>query len=180
MMIWHRFPMEYQMDSHDCGPAALKMVVKYYGKYVSLQKLRDLCGITREGVSLKDISTGAEAVGLRSLAVRCTLEDIVERVPLPAIVFWNGNHFVVVYKTSRKHVYVADPMKGHVCYTHQEFLKGWIRKNEQKGVLLALEPTATFRDTREEARRQSRSFASILKYFMPYKQNFGQIGRAHV
>lgn len=173
--MWHRFPIEYQMDSHDCGPASLKMVVKYYGKYVSLQKLRDLCGITREGVSLKDISTGAEAVGLRSLAVRCTLEDIVERVPLPAIVFWNGNHFVVVYKTSRKHVYVADSMKGHVCYTHQEFLKGWIRKDEQKGVLLALEPTATFRDTREEARRQSKSFASILKYFMPYKQNFGLI-----
>ena len=55
-----RFPIELQMDAKDCGPAALKMVAKYYGRYYSLQCLRDKCGITREGVSLLGISAAAE------------------------------------------------------------------------------------------------------------------------
>ena len=49
------------MDSQDCGPATLKMIAKYYGKYYSLQYLRDKCGLTKEGVSLLDLSTGAES-----------------------------------------------------------------------------------------------------------------------
>jgi ATP-binding cassette subfamily B protein len=54
-MFYNRFPHEYQMDAKDCGPACLKIIAKYYGKYYSLQYLRDLCGITREGVSFLDI-----------------------------------------------------------------------------------------------------------------------------
>lgn len=50
-MQTRQFPWEYQMDAKDCGPACIKMIAKYYGKYYSLQYLRDLCGITREGVS---------------------------------------------------------------------------------------------------------------------------------
>ena len=52
------FPVEYQMDSQDCGPASLKIIAKYFGKYYSLQYLRDQCGIRREGVSMLDLSTG--------------------------------------------------------------------------------------------------------------------------
>jgi ATP-binding cassette subfamily B protein len=55
-MLFNTFPHEFQMDAKDCGPACLKIIAKYYGKYYSLQYLRDLCGITREGVSLLDIS----------------------------------------------------------------------------------------------------------------------------
>ena len=69
-MIFNKFPHEYQMDAKDCGPACLKIIAKYYGKYYSLQYLRDLCGITREGVSLLDISYAAEKIGLRSLAIK--------------------------------------------------------------------------------------------------------------
>lgn len=96
-----RFPTEYQMDSHDCGPASLKMVAKYYGKYYSLQYLRDKCGITKQGVSLLDISHGAESIGLHSLALKCNIRDLVFKVPFPAIVFWNNNHFIVVYKADK-------------------------------------------------------------------------------
>lgn len=95
--MFKRFPIEYQMDSQDCGPASLKMVAKYFGKYYSLQYLRDKCGITKQGVSLLDISTGAESIGLHTLALKCTVEDVVTRIPFPAIVFWNENHFVVLY-----------------------------------------------------------------------------------
>ena len=68
-MQTRQFPWEYQMDAKDCGPACIKMIAKYYGKYYSLQYLRDLCGITREGVSFLDISYAAEKIGLRTVAV---------------------------------------------------------------------------------------------------------------
>ena len=74
------------MDAKDCGPACIKMIAKYYGKYYSLQYLRDLCGITREGVSFLDISYAAEKIGLRTVAVKATMENLTNRIPLPCII----------------------------------------------------------------------------------------------
>ncbi len=172
MMLFKRFPVEYQMDSQDCGPASLKIIAKHFGKFYSLQMLRDRCGITREGVSLLDLSTGAESIGLRSLAIKCKIDDLVNSIPLPAIVFWKENHFVVVYGTDKRFVYVSDPAKGRIKYTHEEFKKGWYRKNENQGILLAVEPMADFRDSKAEKEQRKNSFSTILKYFFPYKRNF--------
>lgn len=175
MSILKGFPTEYQMDSQDCGPASLKMIAKYYGRYYSLQFLRDKCGITKEGVSLLDLSTGAESIGLHTLAVKSNINDLVLKVPFPVIVFWNQNHFVVVYNASRKHIWVSDPMKGHVKYTHEKFREGWYLDEEEYGVLLAVEPTADFKTSKEERAMQKDSFFGILRYFLPYKKNFGLI-----
>ena len=90
-MIFKSFPIEYQMDSQDCGPACLKIIAKYFGKYYSLQYLRDKCGIMKDGVSLLDISTGAENIGLRTLSIQCTMETLINNVPLPAIIYWTEN-----------------------------------------------------------------------------------------
>ncbi len=111
-MPFHRFPHEYQMDSKDCGPASLKIIAKYYWKYYSLQYLRDICGITREGVSFSDISYAADKIGLRSISVKATIDDLADRVLLPCIIHWDNNHFIVVYKVSKNKVYVSDPAKG--------------------------------------------------------------------
>lgn len=174
-MAFRRFPIEYQMDSQDCGPACLKMVAKHFGKYYSLQHLRDRCGLTKEGVSLLDLGTGAESIGLHSLAIRCGVDDLVEKVPFPAIIFWRGNHFVVVYKADSRHVWVSDPTKGHVRYSMREFADGWYEKDCRSGVLLALEPTADFNTSKEEREQQKNSFISILRYFTPYRNNFALI-----
>jgi len=96
-MIFNTFPHEFQMDTKDCGPACLKIIAKYYGKYYSLQYLRDLCGITREGVSFLDISYAAEKIGLRSLSVKAGLNDLINKVLLPCVIHWNNDHFIVVY-----------------------------------------------------------------------------------
>lgn len=171
-MLLKRFPVEYQMDSQDCGPASLKIIAKYFGKFYSLQYLRDRCGITKEGVSLLDLSTGAESIGLRTLAIKCVMDDVVNSIPLPAIVFWKENHFVVVYGTDKRYVYVSDPAKGRIRYTHEQFKKGWCRKGEENGVLLAVEPTADFKDSKAEKEQKRNSFSGILKYFFPFKKNF--------
>lgn len=177
MSMWQRnFPIDYQMDSQDCGPACLKMIAKYYHRYYSLQHLRDKCGITKEGVSLRALGLASETIGFRSLALRCSLEAIIERIPLPAIAYWQKSHFVVVYKTNKKYVWVADPMKGCVRYTHPEFLEGWVEdKGSREGILLCLEPTADFTETDFERKQKQDTLWSILAYFKPYKSHFALV-----
>ncbi|MCF0196416.1 MAG: peptidase domain-containing ABC transporter [Bacteroidaceae bacterium] len=174
-MRLRRFPTEYQMDAKDCGPASLKMVAKHFGRYYSLQYLRDKCGITKEGVSLLGISAAAESIGLHTAAFRCDIDDVVRKVPFPVIVYWRENHFVVVYDATESHIYVSDPCKGHVKYTRREFMEGWYLKNESRGVLLALEPTADFALTKQELMQEKDSLVSILRYFTPYKSKFALI-----
>ena len=163
------------MDSQDCGPASLKIIAKHFGKFYSLQFMRDRCGITKEGVSLLDLSTGAESIGFRTLAIKCTTNDVVNSIPFPAILFWKNSHFVVVYHSDKKHIWVSDPAKGRIKYSHEEFKQGWYQKGEKRGVLLAVEPTAEFKDSKAEREQKKNSFSSILKYFFPYKHNFGLI-----
>lgn len=174
-MKFCRFPVEYQMDSHDCGPASLKIIAKHFGKYYSLQYLRDRCGITKEGVSLHDISVGAENIGLRTLAVKCDVNEVINSVPFPAIIFWNNNHFVVVYHADKKYIYISDPARGRVKYSHETFKQGWYQRGENQGVLLAVEPTVDFKETKAEKEQKRNSFLSILKYFTPYSRSFALI-----
>ena len=107
------FPHYSQYDAMDCGPTCLRMVAKYYGKHYKLDTLRDRSFITREGVSMLGISRAAESIGFRTMGVKISFEQLKTEAPLPAIVHWNQNHFVVVYKiTGRKGneiIHVADP-----------------------------------------------------------------------
>ena len=173
--IFTSFPVEYQMDSQDCGPACLKIVSKYFGKYYSLQFLRDRCGVTKEGVSLRDLSMGAEYIGFRTLALSVTIQDLVQRVTLPVILFWKSSHFVVVYHANKKYIWVSDPAKGKVKYTHEEFRRGWYLQGHASGVLLALEPTTKFYKSEAEEEKRHNNFLSILEYFKPYGKSFGLI-----
>lgn len=174
-MILHRFPVDYQMDSQDCGPACLKIIAKYFGRFYSLQYLRDRCGITKQGVSLENLSTGAESLGLRTLAIKCTLDDIINKIPFPAILFWRDSHFIVVYHANKKYIWVSDPAKGRIKYTHEDFKAGWYKKGETLGVLLAIEPTIDFERSKVEKEIEKNSFISILRYFIPYKNSFATI-----
>jgi len=116
------------------------MIANHYGKSVSLPKLRELSETTREGASLKNISDAAEKIGFKTLGVKISLEKLKEEAPLPCIVHWKQNHFVVVYKIksrnkksisspealegrkSRTKIFVADPGHGLLEYTEKEFI----------------------------------------------------------
>lgn len=168
------FPHEYQLDAKDCGPACLKIIAKYYGKYYSLQYLRDKCGITREGVSFLDISYAAQQIGLRTVSVKASLNDLSTLVVLPCIIHWDNNHFIVIYKAGPHKIFVSDPAKGLLSYSHEEFIRKWYKGEENSGVVLALEPMADFMqiEVREKKERQ-KTFENLLGYFTPYKQAFG-------
>lgn len=160
-MRTRQFPWEYQMDAKDCGPACLKIIAKYYGKYYSLQYLRDLCGITREGVSFLDISYAAEKIGLRTVSVKATIENLTTRIPLPCIIHWDENHFIVVYNTKKGKIYVSDPAKGLLSYSEEEFKDRWYKENEEFGMLMVLEPMANFKQI--EANERIERFKKLRK-----------------
>ncbi|WP_304066874.1 peptidase domain-containing ABC transporter [Pedobacter glucosidilyticus] len=175
-MILKKFPHERQLDMMDCGPACLKIIAKFYGKYYSLQHFRDKCGITKEGVSFLDLSYAAEDIGLRTLSIKSSFLDLYSKVPLPCIIHWANSHFIIVYKITKKRVYVSDPAKGLLDYSHDDFQKKWHQPGESKGVLLAVEPQADFliREGSENAAKK-KSLQHIIGYFVPYKASFANL-----
>jgi ATP-binding cassette subfamily B protein len=153
------------------------MVAGFHGKKFSIQYLRDRCFITRGGVSLLGISDAAESIGLKTLGTRITFDQLFKEVPLPCIVHWNQNHFIVVVKVSKRRVLVADPALGMVTYTLQEFSKGWISATKDGmdvGLCLIIEPTPEFFLIEGENYKRS-SFSFLFKYFRPHKQFFLQL-----
>ncbi len=172
------FPFYKQYDAMDCGPTCIRMIAKHYGRSYSLEFLRNQAFLTREGVSLLGISDAAERIGFRTIGVRVSFKQLCES-PLPCIVHWRQNHFVVVYKIRLKRgskedgfVFVADPGHGLVKYTVKEFLNGWLstkKEEEERGIALLLEPTPDFYNQEGEKTDKTR-FSFILKYLRPYKK----------
>ena len=91
-----KFPYYQQLDQMDCGPTCLRMIAKHHGRNLNLQKLRNASGFSREGVSLLGIAEAAESVGFRTLAVKVPFEKLIKDAPLPCIIHWQQNHFVVL------------------------------------------------------------------------------------
>ena len=155
-----------QLDAMDCGPTCIRMVAKFYGRNLSAQELRDAAELSKDGVNLLGIAQASEKVGFRTLGVKVNLQKLEKDAPLPSIVHWSQNHFIVVYKISKSQVFVADPAKGLIKYTFQEFESQWattVTDGERTGVALLLEPTAAFyeNDTFAEKNKE-KSFGALF------------------
>ncbi len=171
-----RFPFFQQYDAMDCGPTCLRMIAAFYGKNYSLQQLRKLAHITREGVSLLGISDAAEAIGFRTIGARVTLEQLIS-APMPCIVHWKQVHFVVVYRVKKGMVYVADPAFGLIEYPLDEFKKQWlstVKKGEEKGICMFLEPTPSFFEQKGETEKRT-GLGFLLSYLKPHKKLVSQL-----
>ncbi|PZP47900.1 MAG: ABC transporter ATP-binding protein [Pseudopedobacter saltans] len=171
----NKFPFDRQMDMMDCGPTCLKMIAKFYGKFYSVQYLREKCGISKEGISFFDLSHAAEGIGLRTLSIKCSFFDILAKVPLPAIIHWDNSHFVVVYKTDvrKERIYVSDPAKGHMRYSKEEFIKKWYKNEDSLGVVMAIEPQADFHQREINGKiEREKTLDNFLGYFRPYRKSF--------
>ncbi|HEY5509747.1 MAG TPA: peptidase domain-containing ABC transporter [Prolixibacteraceae bacterium] len=164
-----RFPFFKQLDAMDCGPSCLRMIAKFYGKNFSLQTIRERSYLTREGVSFLGMSDAAESIGMRSVGARVSYQQLVDQVPLPVIVHWKEEHFVVVYAIKKGKVFVADPAYGLITYQEAEFLKSWCGhadSSKAKGLALILEPTPDFYSLADE-----KIDKSSLSYLFTYLRN---------
>ena len=175
------FRVGFQHDSMQCGIACLQMVCKYFGREYSLDSLSKLCFATTEGVSLLGINEAANTLGLHTTSARVTT-TVLSDVPLPCILHWNQNHFVVLYKVKNgKKFYIADPGKGLITYRLDEFKQHWIStksNDEDKGIAMFLETTPTFFTYKmqdEENIKEKRSFRFLFGYVKKYRKYFGQI-----
>ena len=146
----NKFPFFRQLDYRDCGPTCLRMVAKFHGKTFSREFLRDKAGITRMGVTMAGIADAAEAIEMRTLGMRIALESLVTEAPTPFIVPWRQKHFVVVHKTTKDKIFVADPAQGLLEYSHQDFLEAWTTAQDKTGFVLLLEPNANFFTLKED------------------------------
>lgn len=144
---WGRFTKTYpfyaQQSSSDCGAACLVMIGKYWGKYFSVNRVRDMTNISRSGASLSAIATAAENFGFATRPVKATLDKFAEQ-SLPAIAHWEGNHFIVVYEINKKQVIVGDPAVGQRKLTRQEFAAGWT------DYALLIQPTSLIKNTENQ------------------------------
>lgn len=167
-----------QKDQMDCGPACLCMIASAYGKAYSLQYLREQSFLTRDGVSMLGITEAAQKIGFETLSALLTVEKLQE-MPLPSILHWNQNHFVVlskIYDAKRFIPFakpnwrfvVADPGHGFVTFSESKFKNSWL-SNEDKGVALFLEPTEAFYKN-TPPKEAKLSIRYILGYLKPYKK----------
>lgn len=177
------FPNYKQLDAMDCGPTCLRMIAKYYGRSYSIQNLREKAFITREGVSMLGISDAAESIGFHTNGVQITFEQLVEEAPLPCILHWNQNHFVVCYgvKKRRKGEYeikISDPAGEKYVLNKEQFLKCWIStksEGEDMGTALLLEPTPNFYTSDLEGEESKKSFRYFFRYLRPYRSQVIQL-----
>lgn len=179
--FWKSFPHSVQLDSMDCGPSCLRMIAKYYGRSYSLQYLRERSFITRDGVSMLGISDAAESIGMRTMGVKLTIERLIKERPVPCILHWSQNHFVVCYDIKRRKnkealFYIADPRSEKIIYTESELKPFWLSTHNQghdKGVALLIEPGPYFYEEDNEKNEEQKNGVKDLwffaRYLTPYK-----------
>ena len=152
-----RYPFFLQQSASDCGAACLVMVGRYWGKRFSINRLRSLARVDRNGASLSGLANAAEGIGFTTRMVTATLDKLAEQT-LPVVAHWEGNHYVVVYKITRQQVIIGDPAIGQLTLSRQEFDEGWT------GYTLLLQPTALLRKATENKSSLSRYFELVKPY----------------
>jgi ATP-binding cassette subfamily B protein len=160
--VWGRISRSYpyfaQQSAADCGAACLVMIARYWGKRLSVNRLRELTNVNRSGASLRALAATAESVGFASRPVKASFDKLAEQ-PLPAIAHWEGKHYIVVYEITKKRVIVGDPAIGQRTLTLKEFQAGWT------GYALLLQPTAQLKEAEEETTGIWRFFELVKPHF---------------
>lgn len=173
-----KFPICIQHDIMDCGAACVKMITDYHKMSHSLEEIKEICSPTREGVALSGVANTFDYFGFNTIGGKLNLKRLVEKAPLPCILHWNQEHFVVLYKIKKKRgktiFYIADPGIGLISYSEEEFKENWYstKSNEsEKGVILLVEKKAKI-EKKENYKRANKGFRELAPYFLKYKKYF--------
>ena len=136
--MYKRTPTILQLEVAECGAACLGIVLAHHGRWVSLETLREACGVSRDGSTAGDLANAARQYGLKVTALRREPHQL-QKLPLPAILFWEFNHFVVFEGFHRGRYYVNDPANGRRTINEENF------DHQFTGIAMSLEPGPEFR-----------------------------------
>lgn len=171
-----KYPFFQQLDSHDCGPACLRMICKFYGKSFSEYYMHKICFTKRTGTSLLGIKDAAEELGFEAIGAKLGIEKFRTVNSFPCIVQWSKRHFVVVYEVGDDYVRVGDPSSGILRYSMEKFCQCWYStengSNEHQGIVLFLEPTQKFHDLNDAELNQQVNkmrITDLIPFLSPHK-----------
>lgn len=173
------FPFVKQHDAMQCGISCISMICRFYGKRIPLKDLESYCKASKEGVSLKSLADLCQILNIEYTAGKLNISDLLN-CPLPCILHWNQNHFVVLYKIDRngKRFWIADPAKGKYKLSVEEFSRYWLSDgstNANKGIGMFLQKTTEFDSLNVDRYENKRSLSFLWKYILQYKELFIQI-----
>ena len=173
------FPFIKQPDAMDCGVCCLKMIATFYKRNYEIDTLRKYASMNIDGVSLLGISKAAEQLGFKTMGGFISIRNLINKGVLPCVLHWTQNHFVVLYRIKNgEKFYVADPGKGLITYSLEEFKHNWlstIANEEERGVALFLQPTSAFYDREDDSSANQRTFSFLFRYIRQYRKLFGHI-----
>lgn len=171
-----KHPYFEQLDASDCGPTCLRMIAKHFGRNIPINHIRKITFLQRQGTSLLGLSHAAEALGFKSMGVKISLEMLKKETPLPAILFWNQNHYVVLYQVKKNKFLIGDPARRLMSITEEELKKSWVINEQEEGIVLLLDPTERFYETEEETDTEGTDKLWHLgRYLRRYKKFFGYL-----
>jgi len=158
------------------------MVAAFFGRNYNTETLRQIIGYGKEGVNMLGISEAAEGIGFRTRGVHLSFLQLAQEAPLPTILHWSQNHFVVLISVKKKFsgykIKIADPAKGVITLNHKEFLAHWIstksEQGEDYGTALLLETTEAFYEQSGESENKI-GWGVITRYLLKHKKQFGLI-----
>jgi ATP-binding cassette subfamily B protein len=159
-----RMRLVRQIDEMDCGAASLAMVADHFGGSVSLARIRQLVNTGLDGTSLRSLCSAAEELGLAARSVKASLHNL-DRMPLPAICHWDGDHWLVLYHVAKRHVFVADPATGFRRLTREEFEQRWT------GYAALFDYTTAF----EQAPRARGSLSWLWPIVKPHRASLAKV-----
>ncbi|MBD5261585.1 MAG: peptidase domain-containing ABC transporter [Bacteroides sp.] len=136
-----------QIEHSDCGLTCIRMIAKHYGVRIPAKHLKSITDINRLGMSIRDMTECFDRIGMYSKAVQIKKEYLAS-MPLPAILYWQQRHFVVLYKYTKNkksaRYHIADPAQGRISYQEEDFIRYWIPQGCQTGVAILAEPNDDF------------------------------------
>lgn len=135
----NRFPFFSQLEANDCGPACIQMIAAYYKKIIPLEQIKEICDISRLGITTLDMIECLKYIGFKTTVVSISLKEL-QQMPLPAILHWRKEHFVVIHKIDNHKYYIADPAYGKIKLSEEQFVQSWM-SNRQIGIAIPMSPT---------------------------------------
>ncbi|MCA1916238.1 NHLP family bacteriocin export ABC transporter peptidase/permease/ATPase subunit [Methanospirillum hungatei] len=131
-------PFVLQMEAAECGAVSLAIILGYYGLFLPLEKIREDCGISRDGSRAINVIQAARKYGMDAAGYRVEPENLKD-IKMPVIIHWNFSHFMVLEGFGRGKVYVNDPASGRRTISFEEF------DNSFTGIVLSIHPGPDFK-----------------------------------